>query len=707
MTFLNPLLLLGLVAAAIPLIIHLFNFRRPKRVDFSTLAFLKELQQTTMQRVRIKQWLLLALRTLAIACLVLAFARPTLTGSLVQRFGGQAPVAAAVVVDNSLSMTVRDQQGEYLSQARNLAAAVIGQMRPGDETWVLSTADTLTALPDAYRNQAPALDAVAALEARTNATIATRQLVRAAALLDQHRTLNRELYLVSDLQQSTLADTFTVDLPDDVRVWVIPVGNRPQQNVGLTDVRVLSRIVEAGQPVQVEATVTNYGTEPVAGVVAGLFLEGERVAQASADLSPGVPTTLRFTATPQRRGWLAGQVRIEGDAFEYDNVRYFTLNVPAQRRVLVVRGDGQATAYLEAALSAQVAQGRVAIEVETRPETALAAADLGTFGAVILAGVQTLSSGETAALARYVEAGGGLMVFPGEHQQAQDLNALLTALGGGRFGAISGTPGGDQTIATFDQVDLEHPLFEGVFEQAPGQQTPTVERPALYATMDYTPGTGTEQTLIGLTNNAPFLQEIRHANGTVLVLAVAPDLRWSDLPVRGLFLPLLYRSLAYLSASGAVEGEAFVLGEGDELRLRGLGGTAPVTLVSPDGEAFAPLQRNLVGATLVQAGTELQTPGVYDVKAGEVLLRRIAFNLNLRESDLRTFSRAEAQERLRQALGHEVTFLDGDNPQRLTEALTAQRTGAEVWNVFLMLALVCLVAEMLVARQWQPETATA
>jgi hypothetical protein len=103
----------------------------------------------------------------------------------------------------------------------------------------------------------------------------------------------------------------------------------------------------------------------------------------------------------------------------------------------------------------------------------------------------------------------------------------------------------------------------------------------------------------------------------------------------------------------------------------------------------------------------MQTPGVYEVKAGDVLLRRIAFNLDARESDLTPFSASEAQARLQQALGREVAVLDGSSPQRLTEALTAQRTGAEVWNVFLVLALVCLVAEMLVARQWRPETVTA
>jgi hypothetical protein len=104
MTFLNPLILFGLIAAGIPLLIHLFNFRRPQKVDFSSIVFLRELQSTTMQRVKIKQWLLLLLRTLAIASLVLSFARPTLKGSIASVLGGDAESASVLVLDNSLSM---------------------------------------------------------------------------------------------------------------------------------------------------------------------------------------------------------------------------------------------------------------------------------------------------------------------------------------------------------------------------------------------------------------------------------------------------------------------------------------------------------------------------------------------------------------------------------------------------------------------------
>lgn len=712
MTFLNPLVLLGLIAAAIPLIIHLFNFRRPRRVDFSSLAFVRELQKSTMQRVRIKQWLLLLLRTLALACLVLAFARPTLTGGLAGTLGGRASSSVAVVLDNSLSMTLRDAQGAYIEQARAFASAVVDQTAQGDELFVLSLTDDPAATPAAYKNRSPALDAIADVAVRPGAATTSHVIGRAGALLAEATNLNRELYVISDLQRSTFMDSAAVAVPEGVRVYLLPVGDRIHGNVAVTDVQLVSRIVESGQPARIDAVLVNYGTEPLEDYVASIYLEGERVAQAAADLPPGVPTTVTFTATPQRRGWLSGVVQIEGDAFEHDNLRYFALNVPERRRVLVVRGEGQSTRYVELALSPELTQGRIAFELETIPETALAAKTLGTYDAVVLVGPRSLTSGEVAAVARYVEEGGGVLFFPNAAASAADYDALFAALGGGRFSGFSGSLGeaGRRVVASFERVDLEHPLFEGVFGQgiAPGQAR--VESPEVYHAMNYTPSSGNEQTLIQLSNGFPFLQELRHGRGAAFLAAVAPEAPWSDLPVRGLFIPLLYRSMYYLSAGESISGEQLIVGQGGELRLAGQTDAQPLRLVGPDGAEFTPEQRNLFGALLLQvAPSAASAPGVYDVRAGDRLVRRIAFNLDSRESDLAVLEPDEAARRLADATGADVRVLDvaGEGIGRVVQALQEQRTGVEIWNVFLMLALMFLVAEMVVARQWRPETVAA
>ena len=710
MTFLNPLLLLGLAAAAIPLIIHLFNFRRPRKIDFSSLAFLKELQKSTMQRVRIKQILLLILRMLAIACLALAFARPTLTGGLGGTLGKRASSSMAIVIDNSRSMQLRDAQGEYLDQAQDLAAALIDQASSDDEIFVIPTTSS-DVQPSAYNLTSLAQDAVADIEVSPAASRLSDAWRKAAERLGEASNLNKEIYLISDLQKKTFVDTTQTLDSDGIRTYLVPIGDRTHDNVAVTNIEIVSRIIEVDQPVRLEATLVNYGSERVEGYVASIFLDGERVAQASADLDPRVPKQVSFTATPQRRGWLAGIVQIEDDGFSSDNIRHFALHVPEERQLLLVQGEGQRTDFLELALSPELTRGRVAFQVEKIQEGSLPMQRLGGFDAVVLVGVRSLSSGEISALREYVEGGGGVLFFPGESGLAQDYNALFTALEGGEFSGFSGSKAASQSIASFDKVDLEHPLFEGVFDQQQGfRRQISVEDPRLFYAMNYTPSRGTENTLITLSNGFPFLQEVRFGRGGLFLVGVAPDPQWSDLPQRGLFIPLIYRCMYYLSSEESLAGDQIVIGKPGEVRVSGLPESASVRLVSPDGEEFVPEQRNLLGATLLQLDNTTESPGIYNVLADGDQVRRIALNLDVEESDMALHTADEAQQALNSMSGSEVRLLDtaaSGGVSRALEQLQEERTGIELWNVFLLLALILLVVEMLVAKQWRPEAVSA
>jgi hypothetical protein len=706
--FLNPFALVAMAAVAVPLFLHLFNLRRPKTVDFSSLAFIKELQKSAVQRVRIKEWLLLALRMLAIACLVAAFARPTLTGNFAA-VGDQVRTAHAVVVDNSLSMTVRDGEGAYAEQARRQARGVLETADETDDVLVWPTARSGDGTPSITDNLALAQQAVDEIRPRAGATSLGQAVVRAAEQLQASDAPRKVVYVVSDLQASTLGDSLATSVPEETQVTLLPVGTRTPSNVGVTDVRVVSRIAEVGQPVRLEATLVNYGSEPLPGYVASVFLQDERVAQSTTTLEPNTPTTVSFTATPQSRGWLTGRVEVEDDDFADDNQRRFTLHVPKERRVLTVRGAGQDTRFVDLALSSQMIEDRIAFQTTTIEESELTASELGAYDAVLLVGPQTLSSGEVSALARYVNQGGGLMLFPNSQARPEDYNALFEAIDGGSFRGFSGAQGGDRSIAAFDRVDLEHPLFEGVFDRPQRGEETRVESPDVYYAMNYRPAGGGEQTLIELSNGFPFLQEVRHGGGVALVAAVAPSPAWSDLPVRGLFIPLLYRSVYYLSAGTSVAGEQLTAGAESEVRITGIPPEASLRIVGPEGVERSPEQRTLFGAVLMQTGGDLDVPGIYDVFAGETLVRRLAVNVDAAESDLRRADPSEASSTLGEATGASVRVLDGATPdaRAVADALRTQRAGTEIWNVFLLLALGFLVAEMLVASQWKPETATA
>ena len=138
-----------------------------------------------------------------------------------------------------------------------------------------------------------------------------------------------------------------------------------------------------------------------------------------------------------------------------------------------------------------------------------------------------------------------MLAFPGE--QPETLNALLSAVGGGQITGALGASDGDR-LGTSTDVDLDHPLFAGVFDSP----RPTPEAIDIRRIVRYRPGGGDEATLIGTQPGPPLLQEIRHGAGSVLLVGVAADLGWSDLPQRGLFVPLLFRSAGYLAAGSSV-----------------------------------------------------------------------------------------------------------------------------------------------------------
>ncbi len=691
MTLLSPLALLGLVAAAIPLVIHLFNFRRPKRVEYSSLAFLQDLRSTTLQRVRIQRWLLLLLRTMALAFLVAGFARPTSFSGAGLLGGGNWSVV--LVLDNSLSMTLRDEQGAYIDQIRDKASELVAMLDPDDEV-IVATLGGDSADGESFASEVPpGLEATAVTRAVSSA------LTQAGALLMSGASHpNRKVYFLGDLQRSTLLDTVSRAMPGGIPVELVAVGGTEHSNVSVTRVAVSSRIVEMGQPVRIEARIRNSSPDALRGYVASLYLDGDRVAQASLDLPANQATTVHFSATPRERGWLAGTVRLEDDALLDDNTHHFTLHVPQFRRVLIVRGSAAETRYVEAALASDLDRGRLAVDYDVIEKARLAATPVARYDVIALLAPESLSSGERLSLARYVEAGGGLLLFPGIAINHQEYDVLLQLLGGGQLARDGARQMDADAMVAFEEVDLEHPLFEGVFADGTG----TVESPAVRRMLEYVPRSGTESTIVRLSNGFPFLQEIRMGQGAAFFFAVAPDLLWSDFPVQGLFVPLLFRSVYYLSAHGAIEGDRLVVGRPARVRVPGSLPETRLHILSPDGADATPQQRNLFGVTVMDIDASLELPGTYEVMSGERMVQRMAVNLDPRESDLRTYAPQEAANALSEALQTRVAVRETPTSGILVEAGPA---GSELWKACLVLALMCLMAEVLVTARWGRVTA--
>src|SRR5262245_22011329 len=241
MSFLNPFYLIGLAAAAIPIVIHLFTRKRPREVRFSSLEFLSEVNRSEIRRIRLKQWLLLLLRTLAVIALALAMSRPVVKASAGPR-GGAATTLVALV-DRSGSMGALTRSGPLMADARRLIESLISTLGHGDEMLLIPYDEGPEPIsPRPLTDVARLRAATQSLEARARATDHGRALALAAQALRESHALKRELFWVSDFQANGFGGDngpATTSLPSgpwsDVRTYLVPLAPAQRANVALIE----------------------------------------------------------------------------------------------------------------------------------------------------------------------------------------------------------------------------------------------------------------------------------------------------------------------------------------------------------------------------------------------------------------------------------------------------------------------------------------
>ncbi len=726
MTFLNPFVLFGLIAAAIPIIIHLLNLRKLRTVEFSSLKFLKELQKTKMRRIRIRQWLLLLLRTLIIVAMVLAFSRPALRGSLAGFAGGHATTTMVILLDDSPSMTVRDERGVLFSQAKEAADRLIGLAKDGDHLYLVRLSETRHNTSFApLRSVAAARTALAAVTPGDE-SVPVREALRAAGGITRTSpNANEEVYLITDLQatqfrpDSTGADS-SVGLAPGVKLFLVHVGGGPVDNGGISSAVVTTQINTRNKPVQLKATIRNAGSAPMHGAIASVYLDGARVVQQSLDISPFSSSTADVSFTAKRRGMLQGYVQIEDDALEADNRRYFVVRVPDHLNILLAGGSPADTRLASLALTL-AGDSTIAdlFSVRRIAEPQLPSMDLNSYDVIVLCNIRNFPAELAERLDHFVRAGGGLMIFPGSQGDLRSYNETLFA----RLGIPPASPPAalppsspaqtPNSFLSFERSDLAHPLFTGMFEPVAGQKRDTkIESPRIYAAI--APRAGRHgNAIITLSDGNPFLTEYTAGSGRVLLCSVEAGLTWSDFPTTGLFAPLLYRSMIYLASTNQTA-PPIIAGQLMQfsVRLKNYGERDVYVLRSPSGvdEKVAPKILSGSSTALFQSNRTSEvgvyellrsTPEVPQSGAGNKVppLQAIAVNIDPAETDLRPATPDELNQFWKSSGVQAGAVTELAATQTLDKAIEQSRYGVELWKHFLGLALVLALFEMALGRE--------
>lgn len=672
MHFLYPGFLFALGALAIPVIVHLFNFRRYQKVYFSNVQFLKELQEQQASRRNLKERLILAARLLSVLFLVLAFAKPFIPANQAAKTSKQQVIS--IFVDNSYSMQTLSKEGSLLDEAKHHAKEIAASYSINDRFQLLT--QDFEGKHQRLLSRDEFNDAVDAVKISPQSR-SLQQIVNRQQSLISTQAESAYSYILSDFQVN-MGRQQQIKLDSTIGLNLVQLKANQLPNVAIDSVWLLSAVHRPGENEKLLVRLHNYADEKADKIPLRLAINGEQKALGSFSLGPRMVQNDTLAFSGLKAGWQQGELTLQDNPVTFDNQFYFTFNVKNQLPVLLING-GTINPYLKAVFTTD--QFFVTNNVQ---DGNVDYAALSNYPLIVLSDIKSISPGLAQQLQGYVTKGGSLVVFPPADEDINAYKALLQPLNAAYPEKLISA-----TVKVAD-ININSPVFKGVFEQMP-------EHPDLPVAKKYyqlsTAGQSISENLMSLPGNQAFISAYTSGAGKVYVSAVPMNEDYSNLPHHALLLPLMFR-IALLS--GHDQPLFYTLGQDESIE------TPPVQLnekqllqLVKNNTSVIPDARQQAGNTLLYISDQLKETGNYELKKQDSVLSLIAFNDNRKESDLTYLTKKDLKR-----LAPEGNFINAATPSIKSE-LTSINLGLQLWKLCIILALVCVAAEILLIRYYK------
>jgi len=711
--FQNPLLLLGVGAAVIPLVLHLLSRARYRDIDWAAMMFLQGEDARQRQSSKLSQFLLLLVRGATVGLLAVALARPVLR----DEWAGAAPqgqATAAIVLDCSASMGFDEAGHTRFDAAKAAARKVLETLQPGDGVALVlaGAADGAGAA-----GSTPTADLRAVADRIAAAPLGYGQANLAAALDEASRRLRgaagaTDVYVVTDRQAVSwqeVDETFAAAWRrrtlrpggSRTRLFVLPAGGSDAQNVSVESVELLTPPAIRGQPAEAEVWLRNRGPVRWAALPITLRDGDRKLPDAQVNLAPDSASPVRVRVTFDTPGSHVLSAEVKTPGLTFDDRVDLAIEVVEPLNVLVISGDERPSGYrseshfLVAALAPFKAAGQNGpdpFNVRTIPAERWGEVQLKDFQVVVLANVERFTREQAQSIEQFVYDGGGLLVAPGNLSRYEEYNAALYRAGAGVLpGALYPPTAADGSQATaLLGIELDHPIFRFVRGRPDPLPPSTIAR--------YFPATRRPDArrLAEYGSGDAFLIAGESGRGRVLLVTVPLDADWSTLPLSNFYLPFVQSAVRYL-ASGAIAVRNLSAGTTLVADVGAAAAGRSAEVVTPDGNKVELPVLNFGGRAEVRF-SDTRRPGRYrlTVKGGDQPEQTFTYVVPTPrvESDLTPLSE-ERWRQLEQGLGARRLDLQ---ERSIAEALAGPRGGRELWAVALSGVLALAMVEMLIGR---------
>lgn len=622
----------GTIGASIPLIIHLLNRERARRLIFSTVRFIQMSHQTNVQRHKLKRLLLLLMRILMLILLGLAFARPFIAANPTNapELGGVRN--AVIILDTSYSMQYED----VFATAKKEAIDRLDSLESADAVALILSADKARKVLPIDSEHNHIRTAIESAETTNYTTDYLDAIQTADEILQEVAAGQKQIYLIADLQKSGWENFLETDrLSPDVHIEFVNVAVEQPNNRVITDINVPPVVLIEQKDTELVARIHNFSTERVEKLPVTLYIDNSRSETTQLDIEPNdsADATFKMKIDLQSESVHTGWVEIDTDTLEIDNRYYFTVQSMKSIKVHAVNGEQKRadiedeTFFLTRALK-NVGDEGAPIDY-TESTTFPSAAALQQYDVLILANLSTFTSTEAERLKTYVNAGGGLIITLGDKVDAsayqQFLGETENPLMPCTLMQAVGDPIGKDEFQVIASVDYRHPIFMPFSNPNHGdfgkgrfyryfQTAPTSEAVAIAAFDD---------------GNPAVLEKI-YGNGRVLCFTSTIDREWNDLPIHGVYLPFLHETIKYLALKQAGKVPDYRVGDSVEYNGDQDDAGKEVAVFDPN--------RKEVRMTLNEQGNlfyeNTENPGIYSVHASGKSAHYFVVNADTAESDL-------------------------------------------------------------------------
>ena len=681
MKFIYPEILWALLTLAIPILVHLFNFRKFKKVAFSNVSFLKEVKQETQSKSRLKHLLILASRLLALTALILAFAQPYFPVN--DSTSSTGDKAISIYIDNSFSMESESSDGRLIDLAKNKALEIVEYYRPTDKFQLIT--NDFEGRHQRLVTKEEMLDLIDEVQISPDVVRLSDVVTRQRDVLNNSSLPSRTSFIVSDFQRKT-HDFANLEPDSNIAIRFVPNLVDEAQNIYIDSAWFSTPVRQLNQPEELHVRIVNHGEQSLQNVPLNLSINGEQKAIGSFNVEPisAVDTSLFFTHNEP--GFKRGTLALTDHPVTFDDQFHLSYEVAEQISILEILGDPTAGSYFS-----KIYGEDGFFDYNSVSSKNVDYSTFSNYNLLIINSLEGISSGLASELERVVANGASAMVMPHSDCNKDSYNELFSLVGASPWGVSS------LTSTKVSDLNLEHQLFNGVFESIPKN----IDLPVVNSFYDTKVRTRSDETtILGLQNGSPFLSASAHGDGVLYRYSVSLNREQSNLAQHAIFVTASIR-MAELSQPSAKL--YYNIGGDEVVTLRNLQVSGESTFHLKDtliGIDFIPAYRKVSSNTEIFLHDQVTQASNYDLTWNNELMSVLSFNYDRVESDMDRYEVTEAKSLLANA-GIENSTIITTGLENLQQHVGELDEGKKLWYTLILFALIFIAIEILLVKFWR------